>query len=253
MRIEQFDRLMQEWLPIEELRGVDNALNGLQVAGAQEEIGRIAFAVDASMEAFRRAAEWKADLLFVHHGLFWGEEQPVTGGRYRRLRQLVETGLALYAVHLPLDMQPEFGNNAGLALLLGLRDVRPFGTHRGKKIGLRGELEPPRTLPEIADRVCGGERQALGVLPFGPERLRHVGVVSGGAARDALEAIDEGLDLFITGEASHSIYHSCLEAGLSVIFGGHYLTEQWGVKLLAEKLQRETGLETAFIDLPTGL
>lgn len=253
MRAEQFDRLMREWLPIGEMSGLDSGLNGLQVAGAREEIERVAFAVDASLEGFRRAQEWKADLLFVHHGLFWGDEQPVTGTRYRRLRFLLEAGLALYAVHLPLDMHPELGNNAGLARLLGLRDVQPFGAYKGRKIGCKGELEPERTLPELTALVCGGERHALGVLPFGPERIRRVGIVSGGGAREALQAIDEGLDLYITGDASHTIYHECLEGGLSVIFGGHYLTEQWGVKLLAERLKRETGLETTFIDLPTGL
>ncbi len=251
MRIERFDRLMREWLPIEDFQGVDNALNGLQVGGP-EEIGRVAFAVDACLESFRRAAEWRAELLFVHHGLFWGEEQPVTGGHYRRLRFLLEAGLALYAAHLPLDVQPEFGNNAGIARLLGLRNLQPFGAWRGRRIGFQGELEADSGLPEIVERLCGGERRALGLLPFGPERIRRVGVVSGGSYRQALEAIGEGLDLFITGDASHTIYHACLEAGINVIFVGHYLSEQWGVKLLAEKLRRETGLETTFIDLPTG-
>jgi dinuclear metal center YbgI/SA1388 family protein len=253
MHIDQFDRLMRQWMAIDELAGVDNALNGLQVASDRPEIKRAAFAVDASLESFRRAADWKADLLFVHHGLFWGADLPVTGGHYRRLRLLIERGLALYAVHLPLDMQPEFGNNAGIARLLGVGSLQPFGTYRGRKIGFKGELEAPKSLPEIADLLCGGQQHALGILPFGPQTIHSVGIVSGGAALEALEAIAEGLDLYITGDASHAIYHRSLEAPINVIFGGHYLTEQWGVKLLAEKLRAEQGLETMFLDIPTGL
>jgi dinuclear metal center YbgI/SA1388 family protein len=253
MRVQEFDRLMREWMIIDELTGVDSSLNGLQVAGSREEIRRVALAVDASLETFRRAAEWTADLLFVHHGLFWGREQAVTGGRYRRLRFLIESGLALYAVHLPLDMQPEFGNNAGLARRLGLRGLEPFGTYRGQRIGFKGELESALSLSEVAALLGEGDARTLGQLPFGPERSRRVGIVSGGAADEVLEAIEQGLDLYITGDASHTVYHACLEGGINVIFGGHYATEQWGVRLLGEKLARETGLETCFIDLPTGL
>jgi dinuclear metal center YbgI/SA1388 family protein len=252
MRLAEFDRLIRELLRLEEAGAGDSALNGLQVANSREEVGRVAFAVDACLEAIRRAAEWKADLLFVHHGLLRVEAAPLTGWLYRRLHELLTADCALYAVHLPLDVHPELGNNAVLARRLGLQDLQPFGLHRGRKIGCKGTLPQARSLEELA-ALCCGERRSLSLLAFGPEAIRTVGIISGGGAGEALQAIDEGLDLFITGEPSHMVYHPCLEGRLNVIFGGHYLTEIWGVKGLAERLAEEHGLATVFLDIPTGL
>jgi len=250
MRLTDFDQLIRQMLLLDTAAPGDDSLNGLQVANERGEAGRVAFAVDVCLESIRRALEWKADVLFVHHGLFWGVPLALTGGHYRRVKELLAGDCALYAVHLPLDLHPELGNNAGIARRLGLGAVRPFGEHRGVKIGCRGELAESRSLAEVQALL---PRQALGVLPFGPEAIRTVGIVSGGAARDALQAIEDKLDLFITGDASHTIYHFCLEGRINVIFGGHYLTEVWGVKTLAERLAAAHGLETCFLDIPTGL
>lgn len=252
MRVEAFERLVAEWLRLEDFKAADRALNGLQVASSKTELEKIAFAVDASLESFRRACEWGADLLFVHHGLFWGEALPVTGVHYRRLRELLLRDLALFAAHLPLDAHPELGNNAGIAAQLELQDLEPFGAYHGVKIGLKGRFPRSNTLDEVVERLCGGARSCPGVLPFGPQNIQTAGVVSGGEAEEVMQAIEEGLDLFITGESSHIIYHHCLEARINVIFGGHYLTEVWGVKRLAEKIRSATGLQTAFLDIPTG-
>jgi dinuclear metal center YbgI/SA1388 family protein len=253
MRLEDLDRRLRGLLSLDNLASVDTALNGLQVANSSGEVRRVAFAVDACLETIRRAASWKADLLFVHHGLFWGKPLAVTGGHYQRLRELLAADLALYAVHLPLDMHPETGNNAGLARLLGLVDAEPFGEYHGVKIGVKGRLPAPRTLEQVQELCCAAGGKPLQVLPFGPELVQRVGIVSGGAADQVLQAIEEGLELFLTGDVSHTVYHYCLEAGINVIFGGHYQTEIWGVKLLAEKLAGEEGLETCFLDVPTGL
>jgi dinuclear metal center YbgI/SA1388 family protein len=252
MRLTEFDRLVRELLVLDTAAPGDDALNGVQVANESGEAGRAAFAVDACLEAVRRAVEWKADVLFVHHGLFWGAPLALTGGHYRRVKELLAGDCALYAVHLPLDLHPELGNNAWIARRLGLREVRPFGEYEGLKIGCQGEFAEPRSLGEVQTLLMGA-RQALGVLPFGPEVVRTVGIVSGGAARDALQAIDERLDLFITGDASHTVYHYCLEGRINVIFGGHYLTEVGGVKGLADRLAERHGLATVFLDIPTGL
>jgi dinuclear metal center YbgI/SA1388 family protein len=251
MILEEFDALIRKILSLDEFSGSDMALNGLQVANGSATVEKVAFAVDACLESIRRAAEWKADLLFVHHGLFWGKPLAVTGGHYQRLRALIETNLALYAVHLPLDMHPELGNNAGLARRIGLQQLEPFGEYKGMKIGYRGRVAEEMTLEQVV-RLCCGE-QGINVLPFGPENISTVGIVSGGAADEAYQAIDERLDLFITGDADHTIYHHCLEGRINVIFGGHYLTETSGVILLAEKLEKETDLKTIFLDIPTGL
>ncbi len=253
MQINEFDRLIHEWLSLDDFKDIDNSLNGLQVANSKNELYKVAFAVDASLESFHRASELKADLLFVHHGLFWGREMAVTGIHYRRIKELLMSDCALYAVHLPLDLHPELGNNAGIAKVIGLKELEPFGLYRGIKIGFKGELEVVTDLDAVMRLLAGGKQQGLHVLPFGPEKIKKVGIVSGGAAPEILQAIDEGLDLYITGDSSHTYYHHSLEGRINVIFAGHYLTEIWGVKLLAEKLRSSTDLKTIFLDIPTGL
>jgi dinuclear metal center YbgI/SA1388 family protein len=252
-RLEEFDRRIRELLSLLEYARADRSMNGLQVGRSAEELHRVAFAVDACLESIRRASEWKAQLLFVHHGLFWGEPLAVTGVHYRRLRALLEADCGLYAVHLPLDLHPELGNNAALARLLDLTALEPFGEYHGIRIGWKGRLPEPHSLEEIGRMVAGGGSRELRLLPFGPAEIRSVGIVSGGAAQEALQAIDERLDLFITGDADHTIYHHCLEGGINVVFGGHYRTEVWGVRLLADWVAAEMGLETSFLDVPTGL
>jgi dinuclear metal center YbgI/SA1388 family protein len=253
MRLEEFDSLIRRILALDDFSSVDISLNGLQVANGSLSVEKAAFAVDACLESIRRAAEWEADLLFVHHGLFWGRPLAVTGGHYQRLRALIQADMALYAVHLPLDMHAELGNNAGLARRIGLQQLEPFGEYKGVKIGFKGVLPETRTLEQLVRACCGNHEQGINVLPFGPEKINTVGIVSGGAADEAYQAMDEKLDLFITGDASHEIYHHCLEGGINVIFGGHYLTETAGVRQLAEHLQSETDLRTRFFDIPTGL
>ncbi len=253
MHLKEFDTLIRQVLDLDVFGGTDVALNGLQVANEKDSVEKVAFAVDACLESIRRAAEWGADLLFVHHGLFWGRPLAVTGGHYQRLRALIQADLALYAVHLPLDMHPQLGNNAGLARRIGLQKLEPFGEYKGTKIGFKGILPKVMGLEQVVRVCCGSNEQGINVLPFGPEAIRTVGIVSGGAADEAYQAIEEKLDLFITGDSDHTIYHHCLEGGINVIFGGHYLTETSGVTLLAEKLKSQTDLQIRFFDIPTGL
>ncbi len=253
MTLADLDRWLADLLCLAAMEGVDPSRNGLQVSRRQPEVRKVAFAVDACRESFRRAAEWGADLLFVHHGLLWDEPLRIAGTHYQRVRFLVEHDLALYAAHLPLDMHPEVGNNAGIARRLGLTEVVPFGSWKGFKIGLKGTLPAAASIEELAGLLAGPEAAAVRTLPFGPARIRTVGVISGGAAWEALQAIAEGLDCYVTGEPAHGIYHHCLEAGISGMFGGHYHTETFGVRQLAERLARDTGLETTYLDIPTGL
>ena len=228
----------------------DVALNGLQVARSAPELSRVAFAVDASLESFRRAVGAGAELLFVHHGLFWGPQAPLRGTLYERVRFLVEHDLALYAAHLPLDAHPQLGNNIGLARRLGLTGIEPFGAYHGTRIGFKGRLDPPQPLERVAALVAP---RPLSLLSFGPAEIRSVGIVSGGDPHAVSQAIDEGLDLFVTGDASHEIYHEALEARINVLSGGHYATETWGVTLMSEFLRTATGLDTVVLDIPTGL
>lgn len=253
MRLSELDRYFRELMEIDALERVDKSLNGVQVGELNAEIKRVAFAVDACMETFTRAVDLKADLLFVHHGLFWGFDKRVTRSHLHRLETLITNRCALYASHLPLDMHPEFGNNAGMASMLNLQNREPFGEYHGILIGLKGSLVPPLDIEGVMEKLKFDRDMSAAVFQFGKEQNATVGIVSGGAIREVEEAIDGDLDLYLTGEMSHEFYHLCLEEKINLICGGHYQTETFGVSLLADKVKRETGLETAFIDVPTGL
>ncbi len=231
----------------------DVSMNGLQVGRRQQEITRAAFAVDACMESFQRAVHAGADILFVHHGLFWGKPISLTDAHYERISYLMEHDLALYASHLPLDAHPEVGNNAGIANKLDLMNRMPFGEYHGSMIGVRGDLPEELSLEAVLGILDLSDEASVSVLPFGRKKIEHVGIISGGAAGEVIQALDEGLDLYITGETAHQIYHTCLEGGINVIAGGHYNTETYGPKLVADKLSAEKGIQTIFIDFPTGL
>ncbi len=253
MRLAELDRYFRELLRFEEVESIDSSLNGLQVECSDRELATVAFAVDACQASFERAAEARADLQFVHHGLFWGRPIALTRGHYRRVKFLIEHDIALYAAHLPLDLHPGLGNNAGMAAALHLEGIEPFGAYRGVKIGFKGRLRESADIDGVLRMIGIDRRSCVALLPFGPREIRTVGIVSGGALHEVTQAIAEGLDLYITGEASHTVYHSCLEEKINLICGGHYQTEVWGLRLLADRLAQDTGLRTLFVDVPTGL
>jgi len=230
----------------------DPSLNGLQVGDATADATRVAFAVDACMASFERARSSGAGMIVVHHGLFWGQPAPLVGYRFQRVAYLAREGLALYASHLPLDRHPELGNNAVLARRLGLEGLEPFGESKGSKIGYKGILPEPMGLDAIRRRLFPESGAPQAALPFGPELIRSVGIVSGGASRNLDDAISEGLDLFVTGEMSHEAYHAALEARVSMFCAGHYQTEIWGVREISVWMGADLGLECFFIDVPSG-
>jgi dinuclear metal center YbgI/SA1388 family protein len=228
----------------------DYSDNGLQVEG-DAEITRLAFAVDACQETIAGAIAAGAHMLIVHHGLFWGKVLMVVGPHRRRVRALLDAGCSLYAVHLPLDRHPEVGNNAQLARLLGLTVTGGLGEAFGLPIGVIATATTTRTA------LIARLKASLGVtplmLPGGPEQVRRVGIISGGAARDVVAAAAAGCDTYITGETSHSSYHDAAEYGVNVIYAGHYATETVGLRALAAHLDAQFALPSTFIDRPTGL
>jgi dinuclear metal center YbgI/SA1388 family protein len=247
------DAFFRSLLDLDGFKDADSSLNGLQVDNDGSELGKIAFAVDACLEVFKRAAGVGAGMLFVHHGLFWGLPLRLEGSHRERIRFLLDHNLALYAVHLPLDQHPALGNNAVLAELLGIQNPEPFGLHNGRKIGYKGNLSRPLSVEEAVKRIGFMGRPPLAFFPFGKKENSSCAVVSGGAAFDAMQAIEEGVDLFVSGESAHLVYHPAMEGRLNVIAGGHYSTEVWGVRRIMEECVNQLKLDSEFIDVPTGL
>ena len=234
---------------------VDASPNGLQVGPADREVEHVAVAVDAAVETIERASEAGADMLLTHHGLVWGSIERVTDANYRRIAPLIEDDIGLYVSHLPLDGHQELGNAAGLADLLDLERREPFGQMGGEWVGQRGRLAEATPLSELtatldADLDTGDG--AVQTLDFGPDTVEDVAIVTGSGVDWLGEAAAVGADLLVTGEGKQQAYHEAREAGINVVLAGHYATETFGVRALAERLE-SWGLATTYIDCPTGL
>ncbi len=253
LTVKDFDKWCRSFLEISLFEGSDASLNGLQIGDEGASVKKVAFAVDACLATMEKAVQEKADLLFVHHGLFWGKPVAIKGDHYRRVKKALDNNLALYAVHLPLDQHPEYGNNAGLARILGLKELKGFGRYKGNAIGLWGRLDKPLRRDDVIPALFGGWGEQARMLPFGPREIQRVGILSGGGCAQVAEALELGLELYITGDACHTVYHQSLEGGINVLFGGHYLTETSGVRGVMKKTESELELSTVFIDVPTAL
>jgi dinuclear metal center YbgI/SA1388 family protein len=228
----------------------DGAVNGLQAANAGT-VTKIAAAVDASLATVRLAIEAKADLLVVHHGLFWSKTHPWTGKKYEVLRLLVENNLAVYSSHLPLDAHPRLGNNAQLCAALGLKHLKPFFFSHGQEIGFQSQTKISRD--ELSKKLARATGAKPKLIPGGKVMCGRIGVVTGGAGGELSQAAAEGVDTFITGEGPHWTFALAEELGLNVFYAGHYATETFGVKALAAELSKKFRLPWVFLDHPTGL
>ena len=233
-----------------EINDYDGAVNGLQVENCGT-VTKIAATVDATPATIKLAIAAKADLLIVHHGLFWSPTHPWTGKRYEMMRLLIENNLAIYSSHLPLDAHPKLGNNARLCVDLGLKGLKPFFFSKNQFIGLQSNTKMSRT--ELNRRLTKILGKAPTILPGGSESCQKIGVVTGGAGNDLKKAADEGVDTFITGEGAHWTYAVAEDIGINVFYGGHYATETFGVKALAADLAKKFRLPWEFLDHPTGL
>ncbi len=250
LRRAELTAYLDDYLMTASVPDYPQAYNGLQIEG-RDEVRRVAVAVDACLAVITQAVQADADLLLVHHGLFWGAKAPVTGPYYRRLEALIRHGLALYSSHLPLDAHPEVGNNHVLTRLLGLEPSSTFARHEGVPLGVVAETDLPRA--EFAARVQSVLNVTPHVIAAGPETVRRVGIVTGGGGGFIAEAAALGLDTLLTGEGAHHTYFDAEERGLNVLYAGHYATETVGVRALADHLSARFGLETFYIDHPTGL
>lgn len=237
-------------LRTKEIGDYDGAANGLQMENSGN-VTRIAATVDASIATVKLAIAAKADLLIVHHGLFWSPSHPWTGKRHELLRLLIENDLAVYSSHLPLDAHPKLGNNAQLAAALGLKKLKPFFVSHGQTIGFKAQAKISRL--ELAQKLERATGVKTKIIPGGKEICEHIGIVTGGAGGDLKIAAAEGVDAFITGEGPHWTYALAEELGLNVFYGGHYATETFGVKALAAEISKMFKLPWEFLDHPTGL
>ncbi len=218
---------------------------GLQVVGAPE-VQKIVCGVSASRELFERAAESNAQMVIVHHGLFWEKDTRVIGPVMReRLRVLFDADISLAAYHLALDAHPEIGNNANLARKLGVEPMNRF-----TEWGFGGPLAEPVSIADFSASV----QEVVGRMPlvfsYGPQQVKTLAVITGGAGRYVAEAVSEGYDCFLTGEADEPTKHTAKEAGIHFVAAGHYATETSGVQALSERIAKEFDLDWEFIDLP---
>jgi len=249
-------RFLDAELQSAEVPDYDAALNGLQLANAGD-VTRVAAAVDFSAQSVRAAVEAGADLMVVHHGMFWRGAQQLTGHLYERLRDAIANNLAIYSSHIPLDVHPKFGNNALLAGELGLSTDGSFGRYRGIEIGVTGASSI--STGAIHDRLDAFAKQydsKVVCTPFdqGRQTKRWAIITGAGASTDSLhEAVERGVDTFIVGEGAHHTAVLAMELGVTVMYAGHYATETIGVRALAAEIAARYTVPWTFVHVPTGL
>lgn len=254
MRVAEFADRLDTRLDTKAYADVDASMNGLQVGDTEASVETAVFAVDAAEATIRTAVADDADILVVHHGLSWGGIDRITERSFRRIEPLIKNDCALYVSHLPLDGNQELGNAAGVADLLELTERASFGDIGGVHAGTIGTVTGGISVETVKTRLDTLEQgdQSTQVLPFGPDSLNRIAVLTGSGADWLDEAIAHDADALVTGEGKQKVYHQAREAGISVFLGGHYATETFGVQSLQD-MADGWGLETSFHDHPTGL
>ena len=238
-------------LRLGEIPDYSAAHNGLQLAN-NGEVTKVVAAVDASLPVIRKAINSGADMLVVHHGLFWHGVQKLVGAQYEKFSEAINANLAIYSAHIPLDVHPTQGNNALLAKAIGMDSTESYHDWKGIQLGLKQKLDVDfDELIEKLEEELGSEVHACRGRK--EPKVGVVGVITGGAGSEIAAMAAEGIDTFITGEGPHWSYPLAEELGVNLIYGGHYATETFGVKSLAEDISEKWSLPCDFIDHPTGL
>ncbi len=237
-------------LRLAEIPDYSGALNGLQIEN-NGKVSKVVAAVDASLAVFEKAVAVGADLLVVHHGMFWQGAQPVTGAVFKKIKMALDHNMALYSAHIPLDVHPQWGNNIQLATKLGMLNAQPFFDWKGIKLGVCEKLDVDRE--DFQNRLSVAVNGHVHLCPGGREQVGRVGVITGGAGSEIAAMAKCGIDTFVTGEGPHWSYPLAEELGINLFYAGHYATETLGVKVLVSHLSDKFGLEGDFIHHPTGL
>jgi dinuclear metal center YbgI/SA1388 family protein len=249
-------KYLDELLEISRIPDYVGAMNGLQLANTGS-VRKIAAAVDFSSRSTEMAIDQNADLLLVHHGMFWSGAQMITGRRFECLRSLIENNVAVYSSHLPLDCHPIFGNNTLLSRELGLEPVGMFAHHETISIGVSGTSEMP--MAELVERARsfaaahGGNIVTTDITPHRPTGKWAICTGAGASADTLREASNMAIDTLIVGEGPHWTAVEAAERGITVIYAGHYATETLGVRAIAKHVADHFGLDWTPIHAPTGL
>ncbi len=243
----QIVNFLNETLSVSEI--ADSSNNGLQVQGS-DEVKKVGLAVDACLASYEQAVKEKCNMIIVHHGLIWDGMDSVTGRNFSHVKYLLDHQLSLYAAHLPLDMHAEVGNNSELVRLLSLKDVESFGDYKGTVLSFQGKLEQPMTNEELSEKLQGTLNGKSSILPFGPKKNETIAIVAGRGASMFQEAVDKGVDCFLTGEGVYEDYHLAKESGINVIYLGHYHSEQLGVQALGKLLETKFNIQTIYLNEP---
>ena len=251
MKRDKLITYLDNYLRIADIK--DYGPQGLQVESANNEIKRIALAVDTAPAVIAAAAAWNADMLLVHHGVLWRTVERIAGPLGERVRLLLGHSINLYAAHLPLDAHPEVGNNAELARMFGVAVADWWGTPTGVPLGVIGPVAGSPTLEHLVNQIEQQLNNKAHVLANGPSRVGTMAIMSGFGADDIAEVKALGADTYLTGETSHANYWAAADHGLNVIYAGHYATETVGVQALGRHLADKFSLEVKFFDFPTGM
>lgn len=249
MDIIQLSGYLDDLLDIKAIPDAKNALNGLQVENSGE-IKKIGLAVDVCSATIEMAISRNCNMMFVHHGLFWGGNQPLKGKMFEKVAAMIQGNLGLYSAHLPLDMHPILGNNKVLADKVGLTDIEPFGEYNGSKIGLKGKINR-KSAVQLGKELEAALQSSVKVI--GRNEVEALGIVTGGAGELIIQASNEGLDCYLTGEGANHHFHEAIEGDCALIFAGHYATETGGVQAVGSHLKQKFNIDIEFLDYPTGL
>ncbi|MBT4290221.1 MAG: Nif3-like dinuclear metal center hexameric protein [Deltaproteobacteria bacterium] len=238
---------VNDLLVIENIK--DFGPNGLQVEGDNREVKQICFAVSMTEEVIQKSIEKKADLIITHHGLFWDKDpRVVKGPMKRKLKLLLESGIASAAYHLPLDFHSGLGNNYQLAKKLKLKNLENFAETPKYAEGILGELDAI-SIEKLSQKVEELLDRKPVVLPFGPEKINKIAIITGGAQSYFIKAIEAGADCYITGEISEWVYTLSQEYGVHYISAGHYATEKFGLQALAKHMSSQLSIQHDFINI----
>lgn len=243
--------LLDSTLRIAEIRDASVAMNGLQVEN-KGCVSKVALAVDGSQKSIDDAIAAGADLLILHHGIYWCGLRPMTGWFKKKIESCLQHNLAVYSAHLPLDLHPELGNNAGIAKALELTDCSPEVDYHGTMIGIAGNFAG--TVGELRDKFAAiTGAQITGTVHNENAPAGRIAICSGGGGEEIYQMQAKGYGTYLTGEENHWVSNAAADMGINILFAGHYATETFGVKALGKLLQEKFGLPTVFIDNPTGM